>query len=133
MSPLSPRSYLLAENILGVLTCGTSLVDPIGIVDYLCPSATATAHPLASVEEGVALIACFELNVDAELILVGRRGVGNSRVGELLEDFFGASAPTNGPDGDICGWFICCLEKIIGVDVCCQVLQYELGVLATGL
>ena len=91
--PRCPKQLLAYCVRLGGLDLQPSLIDSVSIVDDLSASSTAAADPLTGVEKGVALIAGLELDVDAELVLVGRGGVGNGGVSELLEDFLRAGAP----------------------------------------
>ncbi len=129
----SPNSCSLAAYVLTAWTFSPSLVDSVSIVDDLSAPTTAAANPLAGVEEGVALIAGLELDVDAELVLVGRGGVGDGWIGELFEDFLRAGAPADGLDGNVGGRFVLGLKEIVGIYAGCEVFEDELGVLAARL
>lgn len=94
----------------------SDLAHAIRVVDDFIGSAAATANPAAGIEEGISLVTGLQLHRDTELVLRWRRGVGNGRILQLLQNVLGTGAPTKRVDGDVGWWFVLGLEKILSID-----------------
>lgn len=96
-------------------------------------SSTSTRCPETGVQKCVPLIAGFELDGQAKLVLASWYGVGQDWVSETFEHFLGTGAPSSGLRRDVRGRLVVGLQEVTGIAVGCKIFDHNLIVLSTRL